>query len=251
MHQPDDVIVLGPLMAGVYAGGRLMQSRERLADALRHERANAERYAVAEERARIARELHDVVGHALATMTVQAGAERLALGDARPETSRVLSQIEATGRQALQEMRRMLGVLRTPEEALELSPLPGLDQLDELAERMATSGLVVDVEVADDVRPLPPGVDVSAYRIVQEALTNVLKHSDAGSARVLVSEHDGILDIEVTDDGADVTVPTGRQGQGLMGMRERAVTHRGSLEAGPSPSGGWRVSARLRLEPAP
>ena len=251
VHQPDDVVVLGPLMAGVFAAGRLMRSRERLAAALHLERANAERYAVAEERARIARELHDVVGHALATMTVQAGAERLALGGARPETVLVLSQIEATGRQALQEMRRLLGVLRTPEDALELSPLPGLDQLDTLAKRMGGSGLAVSVTVADDVRPLPSGLDVSAYRIVQEALTNVLKHSDASSARVLVSEHDGILDIEVTDDGADVTTPPGRQGQGLTGMRERAGIHRGSLEAGPSPAGGWRVSARLRREPAP
>ena len=250
-HQPDDVIVMGPLMAGVYAGGRLMQSRERLAAALQHERANAERYAVAEERARIARELHDVVGHALATMTVQAGAERLALGGARPETSLVLSQIESTGRQALQEMRRLLGVLRTPEEAPELSPLPGLDQLDALARRMATSGVAVDVEVADDVRPLPSGLDVSAYRIVQEALTNVLKHADARSARVRVSEHDGVVDIEVTDDGAGAPAPAGWQGQGLTGMRERVLVHGGSLEAGPSPQGGWRVAARLQREPAP
>ena len=250
-HQPDDVIVLGPLMAGVFAAGRLMQSRERLAAALQQERANAERYAVAEERARIARELHDVVGHALATMTVQAGAERLVLGDARPETSRVLSQIEVTGRQALQEVRRLLGALRTPEEALELRPLPGLSQLDALAQRMSGSGLVVDVDVADDVQPLPSGLDVSAYRIVQEALTNVLKHADARSARIRVSEHDGVVDIVVTDDGAGAPATAGSQGQGLTGMRERALIHGGSLEAGPSPAGGWRIVARLQREFGP
>ena len=250
VHQPDDVIVLGPLMAGVYAGGRLMQSRERLAAALQQERANAERYAVAEERARIARELHDVVGHALATMTVQAGAERLALGDSRPETSRVLVEIETTGRAALQEMRRLLGVLRTPDETPDLTPLPGLGQLDALADRMLRSGLDVDLEVADDLRPLSPGLDVSVYRIVQEALTNVLKHADAGAARVVVREHGAdAVDIEVTDDGTGLPAPAGWQGQGLTGMRERVLTHGGSLEAGPSATGGWRVAARLRREP--
>jgi signal transduction histidine kinase len=251
VHEPEDVIVLGPLMAGVFAGGRLMQSRERLAAALQNERANAERYAVAEERARIARELHDVVGHALATMTVQAGAERLALGDARPETSSALATIETTGRQALQEMRRLLGVLRSPEEAPDLSPLPGLGQLEALAERMLRSGLVVNVEVADDLRPLPPGLDVSAYRIVQEALTNVLKHADARSTRVRVREHDGVVDVEVTDDGTGVAAPAAWQGQGLTGMRERVLIHGGSLEAGPSPDGGWRVAARLQRESGP
>ena len=252
VHQPDDVIVLGPLMAGVFAGGRLMQSRERLAAALQQERANAERYAVAQERARIARELHDVVGHALATMTVQAGAERLALGDTRPETSRVLAGIETTGRAALQEMRRLLGVLRTPDEAPDLAPLPGLDQLDALAERMLRSGLVVDVEVADDLRPLSPGLDVSVFRIVQEALTNVLKHAEARTARVVVRESGaGAVDVEVSDDGSGRPGPAGSQGQGLTGMRERVLTHGGSLEAGPSPTGGWRVAARLQREPRP
>ena len=251
VHQPDDVVVLGPLMGGVFAAGRLMQSRERLAAALREERAHAERYAVAEERARIARELHDVVGHALATMTVQAGAERLALGRARPETSLVLSQIESTGREALQEMRRLLGVLRSPEDAVDLRPLPGLDQLDALARRMAGSGLRVDLDVSRELGALPSGLDVSAYRIVQEALTNVLKHADASTARVLVSEHDGGIDIEVTDDGSGASAPPPRPGQGLTGMRERALTHGGCLEAGPAARGGWRVTARLLREAGP
>lgn len=244
-HQPDDAIVMGPLMAGVYGAGRLMQSREELAAALQAERAQAERYAVAEERARIARELHDVVGHAIATMTVQAGAERMALGDSRPETSRVLDQIEVTGRQTLQEMRRMLGLLRS-DDTVDFTPQPGLAQVGALAERMAGSGLDVDVRVEGAPGPVSPGVDISAYRIVQEALTNVLKHGEAGRATVRVQHRDDGLEIEVTDDGT--ARPAQGHGHGLTGMRERVALYGGSLEAGPAPSGGWRLLARLPNE---
>jgi signal transduction histidine kinase len=253
-HRPDDAIVMAPLMAGVYGAGRLMQSREQLAAALQAERAQAERYAVAEERARIARELHDVVGHAIATMTVQAGAERMALGDSRPETSRVLDQIEVTGRQTLQEMRRMLGLLRS-DDTVDFTPQPGLAQIDALAERMAGSGLDVDVRVEGAPGPVSPGVDISAYRIVQEALTNVLKHAEAGRATVRIRHRDAGLEIEVTDDG---TAPPARgsslgpgQGQGLTGMRERVALYGGSLEAGPAAPRGWRLLARLPNETGP
>jgi signal transduction histidine kinase len=245
-RQYDDVIVLGPLMAGVYGAGRLMQSREQLAVALQEERAQAERYAVAEERARIARELHDVVGHSIAVMTVQAGAERLALGEARPETSRVLSQIELTGRQTLQEMRRMLGLLRS-DDTVDFTPQPGLAQVDALAERMGRSGLAVDVQVDGEPGEVSPGVDVSAYRIIQEALTNVLKHADATRATVRVAHGDEGIEIAVTDDGtgrAAANDSTG-SGHGLTGMRERVGLYGGSLEAGPTPGGGWGVVARL------
>ncbi len=251
VHQPDDVIVLGPLMAGVYAAGRLMQSREQLTAALQAERAQAERYAVAEERARIARELHDVVGHAIATMTVQAGAERMVLGDARPETTRVLHQIEETGRQTLQEMRRLLGVLRTEEDPVDFTPQPGLRELRSLAERVQRAGLDVDLEVEVDRSPVPPGVDISAYRIVQEALTNVLKHADTDRARVQVRDADGIVEIVVTDagNGPVVPAPGSPPGHGLTGMRERVALYGGSLDAGPGPTGGWRLIARLPKEP--
>jgi signal transduction histidine kinase len=250
VHQPDDVIVLGPLMVGVYAAGRLMQSREQLAAALQVERAQAERYAVAEERARIARELHDVVGHSIAMMTVQAGAERMALGDDRPETSEVLNQIEITGRQTLAEMRRMLGLLRS-DDTVDFTPQPGLAQVDVLAERMAGSGLQVDVQVEGEPGPVSPGIDISAYRIVQEALTNVLKHADAARATVRVRHANGTLEIEVTDDGTTQPVLDGAvgrangQGHGLAGMRERVALYGGSLEAGPASPGGWRLVARL------
>ena len=247
-HRADDAIVLGPLMFGVFAAGRLMQSREQLAAALQQERAQAEGYAVAEERARIARELHDVVGHAIATMTVQAGAERLALGDARPETSRVLSQIELTGRQTLQEMRRMLGLLRS-DDTVDFTPQPGLAQVDALAERMARSGLAVDVTVEGEPGAVSPGVDISAYRIIQEALTNVLKHADATRATVRIAHGDVGVEIVVTDDGTGQP-PThdsrgAGHGHGLAGMRERVGLYGGSLEAGPVPAGGWRLVARL------
>lgn len=249
LHRPDDAVVLGPLMAGVFAAGRLMQSREQLAAALQLERAQAERYAVAEERARIARELHDVVGHAIAVMTVQAGAERLALGTARPETSKVLTQIEHTGRQTLQEMRRLLGVLRTPEDDADVAPQPGLAQLDSLVDRMGRAGLRVDLEVTGEPGPVSPGVDISAYRVVQEALTNVLKHADSHRASVRVRHDGGVIEIEVTDDGVPRSAAPVGQGHGLTGMRERVALYSGSLEAGPGPAGGWRLFARLPREP--
>ncbi len=248
VHQPDDVIVLGPLMTGVYAAGRLMQSREDLAAALLLERAQAERYAVAEERARIARELHDMVGHAIATMTVQAGAERMALGDARPETTKVLRQIELTGRETLQEMRRLLGVLRVDEDDAVLTPQPGLAQLDALVERMAQSGLEVVARIDGVARAVPAGMNISAYRIVQEALTNVLKHAEATSATVRVAVADGAVEIEVTDDGPGATAAENGAGHGLTGIRERVALYGGSLEAGPAPGGGWRVLAKLPKE---
>jgi len=250
-HRADDAIVLGPLMAGVFAAGRLMQSREQLAAALQQERAQAERHAVAEERARIARELHDVVGHSIAMMTVQAGAERMALGDARPETSRVLSQIELTGRQTLQEMRRMLGLLRS-DDTVDFTPQPGLGQVDALAERMARSGLAVDVHVDGEPGVVSPGVDISAYRIIQEALTNVLKHAHAARATVRVTHGDAGVEIEVTDDGTGQPGTHASQGDGpghgLTGIRERVGLYGGSLEAGPGLAGGWRIVARLPKE---
>ena len=251
LHQPDDAIVLGPLMAGVFAAGRLMRSRERLAGALQEERALAERYAVMEERARIARELHDVVGHSIALMTIQAGAERLAVGNTRPETSRVLNQIEVTGRQTLQEMRRLLGILRAPDDVVDFTPQPGLDQVEALADRMRRAGLAVAVEVQGESRPLSPGVDISAYRIVQEGLTNVLKHAESTRARVHIAHVDGAVEIEVTDQGCGQPVPAHGQGHGLTGMRERVALYGGSLEAGPVAGGGWRLLARLPREPGP
>ena len=253
IQEPGDTVVLGPLMAGVFAAGRLMRSRTELALALERDRAEGERQAVAEERARIARELHDVVAHSISLMTIQAGAERLALGDARPQTSEALSQMEFTGRQALAEMRRLLGMLRGPGEEVDLAPQPGLAQLDALAERVSASGLHVDLTVEGTPAPVSPGVDISAYRIVQEGLTNALKHAQASRAEVRVSYGGDGLEIEVADDGtgANARAAVNGSGHGLTGMRERVALYGGTLDAGPAAAGGWRLRARLPREPRP
>ena len=249
IQEPGDVIVMGPLMAGVYGAGRLMRSRSELARALERDRAEGERQAVAEERARIARELHDVVAHSISLMTVQAGAERLALGAERPETVDALRQIEVTGRQALAEMRRLLGMLRDPGEELDLAPLPGLAQLPALAQRVTRAGLPVDLTVDGTPGPVSPGVDISAYRIVQEGLTNALKHAHARTAAVTVRHRGDRVEIEVADDGQGSTRPVNGSGHGLTGMRERAALYGGSFEAGPRPQGGWLLRAILPREP--
>lgn len=254
LHQPDDAIVLVPLMAGVFAGGRLMRSRELLARELAAERAQAERYAVAAERARIARELHDVVGHAVSLMTVQAGAERLTLersaAPARPETAQVLGQIEQTGRRTMQEMRRMLDVLRAADPETDLAPQPGLAGLDQLVAQFRATGLEVTVRAEGAPAELSPGADISAYRIVQQALTNVLQHAGAERATVSVVHRPTEVEIAVEDDGIGRTAQQ-RHGHGITGMRERVTLFGGTLEAGPGAAGGWRVVARLPREATP
>ena len=249
LHEPEDAIVLGPLMAGVFAAGRLMQSRERLAEALRREQARAERLAVAAERARISRDLHDVVGHSVTLMTVQAGAERLALGDDRPQTTEALQQIESIGRQTMQEMRRLVGILSGPDVDPDLVPQPGLAHVDSLAERMSRTGVEVVVERDGPTDRLDPGLDVAAFRIVQEALTNVLRHADADRATVRIRRTPCSLEVEVTDDGRGQPGAADRPGRGTVGMCERAALYGGSVEAGPAPGGGWRLCAVLPADP--
>jgi signal transduction histidine kinase len=251
-HEPGDFIVLGPLMGGVYAAGRLMRSRAELADMLERTRAESEHRAVLDERDRIARELHDVVGHSIALMTVQAGAERLALGDRQPATSEVLAQIEVTGRETLAEMRRLLGVLHGTDGVAHLGPHPGLGQVDALLQRISQTGIDVELETHGEAVALAPSMDISAYRIVQEALTNVLKHADAASARVRIEHAPGHVLIDVTDNGTADRTPAGAgTGRGLVGMRERVSVYGGTLEAGSVPTGGWRVRARLPREVGP
>ena len=251
VQEPGDTIVLGPLMAGVFAAGRLMRSRSELAAALERDRAEGERQAVAEERARIARELHDVVAHSISLMTVQAGAERLALGSERPQTAEALTQIETTGRQALAEMRRLLGMLRGPGEEVDLAPQPGLGQLAALAERVTRAGLPVELTVEGEPAPVSPGADISAYRIAQEGLTNALKHAHARRAEVRVAYRGDHVEIEVADDGHGGPPAVNGVGHGLTGMRERVALYGGTLEAGPRPEGGWMLRARLPREPGP
>ena len=203
--------------------------------------------SAAEERLRIARELHDVVAHAMSVITVQAGVARY-IDTGMPErASAALETIESTGRQALRDMRQLLGVLRADGERAASSPAPALSDLDELVEGMRAAGTRVDLRVGGDVRVLPEGLELSAYRIVQEALTNVVKHAATDHARVLLRYQPEELAIEIVDDGAGARAEASGRGHGLVGMRERAALHGGSLEAGPLPVRGYRVAARLPI----
>jgi signal transduction histidine kinase len=229
-------------------GRRLERARlaEERAARLELQRAEEARAAVAEERARIARELHDVVGHAVSVMTVQASGVRRLL---RPEQERereALEIVEQTGREALAEMRRLVGVLRRPEEAPALAPQPSLQHVERLIEQARDAGLPVNVEIEGDPTELPAGVDLTAYRLVQEALTNTVKHANATRADVVIRYGDGVVELLVSDDGrgsSDGTAESG--GHGLVGMRERVAVYGGELEAGPAPGGGSRLRARL------
>jgi signal transduction histidine kinase len=221
------------------------EAKERAARAER-EREEQARLAVADERARIARELHDVVGHSVSVMTVQASAVRRLLEHDQDKEREALLVVERTGREALAEMRRMVGVLRRPEEAPALAPQPSLEQLDRLVEQAREAGLPVELRVEGAPVQLPAGVDLTAYRLVQEGLTNALKHARAEHAEVLVRYSDGHVELTVSDDG------TGggdgdKGGHGLVGMRERVSVYGGELEAGPRPGGGYRLRAKLPI----
>jgi signal transduction histidine kinase len=207
------------------------------------------RAAVSEERAQIARELHDVVAHSVSLMVLQAGAARQAF-DQQPEKAREsLLSVEATGRAAMSELRRLLGILRKPGDSDDLTPQPSLRHLDLLIGQMREAGLQVELEVLWDNEPVPPGVDLAAYRIVQEGLTNVLKHSAPCRAWVKVRSQPAAVEVTVANDGAPRQTPNGAgTGHGLIGMRERASLYGGTFEAGPRPGGGFSVRARLPFE---
>jgi signal transduction histidine kinase len=249
-----DAIFIGAILFAVWGAASVVRSRQELAGALaartvelEHEREEKAKLAVAEERARIARELHDVVAHNLSIMVVQAGAERRALGDERPQTSQVLATIEETGRAAMAEMRRLLGMLRRSDDELALAPQPSLRHLDDLVEQVREAGMPVELRIEGQPRPIAPGIDLSAYRIVQEALTNALKHAGPAQARVTVRYGDSELDIEIADDGAGATGDAPFGGHGLVGMRERVALFGGDLATGRRLGGGYAVRARLPL----
>lgn len=255
LQEAGDFVVLGPASAGAWGlgvalrGHRLQAARLReLTEVLERERAEHARMAIAEERARIGRELHDIVAHSVSVMVVQAGAERLTLGGERPQTAEVLVGIERTGRQALAEMRRLVGMLRLPGGAPELGPLPSLEHLDVLADRMREAGLGVQVHREGRTVELAPGVDLTAFRIVQEALTNSLKHAGPANAEVVVRYLSNAIELEICDDGTATSASNGG-GHGHVGMRERAALYNGSVEVGSLPSGGYRVWARLPVSP--
>ncbi|GES31075.1 two-component sensor histidine kinase [Streptomyces angustmyceticus] len=232
---------------------------EERAARLEKERETQSRIAVAAERARIARELHDVVAHNVSVMVVQADGAAYVLDAAPEQTRQALETISGTGRQALAEMRRLLGVLRTGEqpEGGEYVPQPGVDQLGDLMEQVRGAGLPVDFQVEGEPRELPSSVELTAYRIVQEALTNTRKHGGpAVGATVRLSYKDDDLDLLIEDDGRGAQRELYEEGgadglgHGLIGMRERVGMVGGTLAAGPRPGGGFRVSAVLPLTPA-
>ena len=233
-----------------YALSRKLQEADAVharAARLEQEREARAREAVAEERARLARELHDVVGHSVSVMTVQASAVRRLLLPEQAKEREALEVVEQTGRQALAEMRRLVGVLRRPEEAPALAPQPSLEHLDKLVEQVRDSGLPVELRVEGEEVQLPAGVDLTAYRFVQEGLTNALRHARADWAEVFVRYGEGEIELEVTDNGTGAG-DGGGGGHGLVGMRERVAVYGGHLDAAPRPEGGFRLRATLPME---
>ena len=253
-HSAAD-LVFTPLLFGIgWLAGFALRERAEEAEAAKERAAQAERereavarVAVAEERARIARELHDVVAHAVSVMVLQVGAVRHKLPPELDEDRDALSDVERAGRSALAEMRRLLGAMRDGDSDVALAPQPGLDGLEALAESVGRAGLPVRLHVDGEPYPLPRALDLSAYRIVQEGLTNSLKHARAANAEVTVRYEADAVEVEVADDGAGPGSTDGR-GHGLVGVRERVKIYGGEMTAGPAPGGGFVLSARLPLE---
>jgi signal transduction histidine kinase len=242
------VAFAGPFLAG--RGIRRRLEREQLLEGravdLERERDVRAREAVAHERARIARELHDVVAHAISVMVLQARGGRRKLPAGADETRVALDEIERAGEQALAEMRRLLGMLREDDEQLALAPQPSLARIDELLSSLAATGLPVELTIEGEPFDLPPGVDVSAFRIVQEALTNALKHAGPARAHVTLRYSPADLQIEIVDDGRGNGHSPGT-GHGLAGIRERVAIYGGDLQSGRRTEGGYALRVRLPL----
>jgi signal transduction histidine kinase len=222
------------------------EAAEERAEHAERERESAARVAVAEERARIARELHDIVAHAVSVMVLQVGAVRHKLPDSLAEDRDALRGVERAGRTALAEMRRLLAAMRREGDEAELVPQPGLDGLDSLLDEVGRAGLPVELHVDGNPVPLPRGIDLSAYRIVQEGLTNALKHAHASDADVIVRYRPDELEIEVRDNGRGSATSDGL-GHGLIGVRERVKIYGGKMSAGKATDGGFVLSTRLPI----
>jgi len=252
-HAVGEFVFVPVLFAIAWLAGFALRERAAQAEAAEERATHAEREreqsarrAVFEERVRIARELHDVVAHHVSMMGVQAGAARVVVDRDPAKAKEALSAIESSSRQAVAELHRLLGFLRQAGDSDDLAPQPGLGQLPRLAASMSDSDLAVEVSIEGEARSLPPTVDVSAYRIVQEALTNTLKHSAASRAHVHVRYWPDELEVEIVDDGRlDGGSSSASGGLGLIGMRERAALHGGQLSAGPAAGGGFAVKVRL------
>ena len=246
------LFVAVPFAAGRAIGSRAALTQELRANALRLEREQQERarHAAAEERNRIARELHDVVAHSVSVMVIQTqAARRVAAGD-REAARDALSSVQSCGRDALMEMRRMIGVLRHGDEELAGPTAPALSQLGTLVARAHTAGLPVELRIDGEARDLSPGLDLVAFRVVQEALTNAIKHAGPARALVRVTFTTGGLELEISDTGRGPALPDGdtdARGHGLVGMRERLVLYGGELQTGRARGGGFKVRARIPL----
>ncbi|MGH3863466.1 sensor histidine kinase [Actinokineospora sp.] len=238
---------------GEFTGARKayhLEVERRLA-LLETERDQQARLAVGEERARIARELHDVVAHAVSVIVVHADGAAYAVRTQPELAERAINTISATGREALTELRRLLGVLRSDGDESELVPQPSTQSLAELAERVRTIGVPVRLDLSGDLDDLPAGVGLGIYRIVQEALTNTIKHAGSGaSAEVRVARIGDRVELDIADRGSGKALANVVGGNGLIGMRERANVFGGTLQAGPEPTGGWRVHAVLPVSTA-
>jgi signal transduction histidine kinase len=245
-------IIVAMLSVGIWGLGAYAQTQRRYRRELEERAASAERereqlarIAVHEERASIARELHDIVAHSVSVMLVGVRGARDVLRTAPDAADDTLARVERSGEQSLAELRRILALLREPQQTAESHPQPSLAELDELVASYRTAGLPARLEVIGEPMPLPSGVELSIYRIVQEALTNALKHSDPTNVTVTLAFRDSRLELEVVDDGTTATTDAATIGQGLIGMRERLALLGGELETGPREGGGFRVAARL------
>ncbi|MGB8350096.1 MAG: sensor histidine kinase [Gaiella sp.] len=253
-HSPGQVVFI-PLLFGIaWLAGFALNARAEQADAAEaraaqaeRERETAARIAVAEERARIARELHDIVAHAVSVMVLQVGAVRHKLSEDLADESDALRGVEGAGRTALAEMRRLLAAMRDDGDDLELGPQPGLDSVGSLVAEVARAGLPVALHVEGEAAPLPRAIELSAYRIVQEALTNALKHAHAHRADVTLRYGPDDLRIEVRDDGSGGGATSNGPGYGLVGVRERVKIYGGTMTAGAAPEGGFVLDATLPL----
>jgi signal transduction histidine kinase len=252
-HTTSELVFIPTDFAVAWVAGFALRERAEQAEAAEERAAQAERereaaarIAVAEERARIARELHDIVAHAVSVIVLQVGAVRHKLPDGLAEDRDALMGVERAGRRALAEMRLLLAAIRPEGEEVERAPQPGLDGLDSLVEQVGRAGLPVQVHVAGEPFALPRAIDLSAYRIVQEGLTNALKHANASRADVTVRYAPRELELEVRDDGAGHATSDGL-GHGLVGVRERVKIYGGEMSAGTSGDGGFLLSTRLPL----
>jgi signal transduction histidine kinase len=257
LHDLGELLFTPLLFALFWVGGYALRQRIAEAEAAQRRALQAEyahrdgeRRAVAEERARIAREMHDILGHSLSVMTVQTAAVRRLLAPEQVRERGALRAVEDTGRDALADMRRLVAVLRDPGDGISLVPAPGFTDLPRLLEHTRESGLPVELRIDGTPVRLSAGVELAAYRVVQEGLTNAIRHSGANRAQVHVCYGEGHLDVEVVDDGPGRAPETPDEaGYGLLGMRERVTAYRGTLDAGPRPGGGFRLHARLPAGP--